>query len=529
MKRAFRDSSSEASGTEIYQRLLGPLESSRTSVLAGLNKRRRADMGQFFTPARTAMLMAEMFENRGDELRLLDAGAGIGTLTAAWVAALCARPGPHACRVSLTAYEAEPLFVDQLEATLAACAEELARADIEATWKVNRADFVEASVESMRDSLFRRHAPNFTSAILNPPYRKIQSHSHWRKLLSSVGIETSNLYTAFLALAVRLLGPAGELVAISPRSFCNGPYFKPFRKLFLNQMALRKIHVFESRDRAFRDYDVLQENIIFHAVKDKDCTSKVLVSASNSPEDQQIVTREIDQSEVVRPDDPDAFIRIVPDHAGDEVAVRMERLVTPLAGLRLSVSTGRVVDFRAKSFLRAKPSDRTVPLIYPIHFCRGFIKWPCGKSNRKPEAIVACAKTEDVLIPKGWYVLVKRFSAKEEKRRIAAAVFDPKQVEHVKLGFENHLNYYHNNGRGMTEQLAKGLAMFLNSTLVDSYFRQFSGHTQVNAADLRRLPYPSMDALEKLGRRMEGAFPTETEIDQLVEDELLKHPEAEDC
>ncbi len=154
---------------------------------------------------------------------------------------------------------------------------------------------------------------------------------------------------------------------------------------------------------------------------------------------------------------------------------------------------------------------------------------PCGKSNRKPEAIVACAKTEDVLIPKGWYVLVKRFSAKEEKRRIAAAVFDPKQVEHVKLGFENHLNYYHNNGRGMTEQLAKGLAMFLNSTLVDSYFRQFSGHTQVNAADLRRLPYPSMDALEKLGRRMEGAFPTETEIDQLVEDELLKHPEAEDC
>jgi adenine-specific DNA-methyltransferase len=40
------------------------------------------------------------------------------------------------------------------------------------------------------------------------------------------------------------------------------------------------------------------------------------------------------------------------------------------------------------------------------------------------------------------------------------------------------------------------LAAFLNSTVLDVYFRQFNGHTQVNATDLRNLRYPSRSQLE---------------------------------
>lgn len=47
--------------------------------------------------------------------------------------------------------------------------------------------------------------------------------------------------------------------------------------------------------------------------------------------------------------------------------------------------------------------------------------------------------------------------------------------------------------------MARGLAAFLNMTIVDQFFRQFNGHTQVNATDLRSLRYPEAHELEALG------------------------------
>ena len=122
-------------------------------------------------------------------------------------------------------------------------------------------------------------------------------------------------------------------------------------------------------------------------------------------------------------------------------------------------------------------------------------------------------------------MLVKRFSSKEENRRIVAALYDPGRIEAEQVGFENHLNYFHRQGAGLPHALAKGLAAFLNSTLVDLYFRQFSGHTQVNATDLRNLKYPTRSQLEALGSRIGDQFPKQEIIDYHVE-EALNLPNA---
>lgn len=503
--------------------LVEQVERLRVDLARRLDPTRRAEFGQYFTPAPVARLMASMFGTPRSAVRILDAGAGAGSLSAALVERLSRLPTPPR-QVTVTAYEVDPLAGPSLATALTCCQAALIQSGIWFAGSLIEEDFIEAGVDMLRGGMFSRERVEFDFAILNPPYRKIHSGSRTRHLLRDIGIETSNLYSAFLAIAVRLLAPGGELVAITPRSFCNGPYFKSFRQEFLREMRLRRLHVFEARDTAFREDDVLQENVILHAVKGGTEACRVVISASGGRNNDPISTREVDCNQVVRPDDPNLFIHIVPDDSGRDVVEKMGAFQCGLAELGLAVSTGRVVDFRVAGCLRDHPGKGTVPLIYPAHFTRGVVEWP--KQGRKPNAIFITASTEEQLVPAGMYVLVKRFSAKEERRRVTAAIYDPARVQDGAVGFENHLNYYHQNGGGLTPLVAKGLALFLNSTLVDSYFRQFNGHTQVNAADLRSLRYPTREELTLLGRRVGDEFPDQHTIDYILEEELSFMQEA---
>ena len=201
-------------------------------------------------------------------------------------------------------------------------------------------------------------------------------------------------------------------------------------------------------------------------------------------------------------------------------AEQIKCVSSSLSKLGLNVSTGRVVDFRAREHLKQSPQQDAAPLIYPCHFANGFIHWPV-ESGKKPNAITSTAETSDLLVEAGFYVLIKRFSSKEQQRRVMAAVYDPTVIDAPFVGFENHLNYYHQRGKGLPADLAKGLAIYLNSTMVDQYFRLFSGHTQVNATDLRKMPYPTYEQLLRLGACVNKTMPGQETIDAIIEKECL--------
>ena len=220
-------------------------------------------------------------------------------------------------------------------------------------------------------------------------------------------------------------------------------------------------------------------------------------------------------AEIVHPHDAEKFIHI-PSAASHATAKEtMDGLSSSLASLGVTVSTGRVVDFRLKDALRKEPERGTVPLLYPCHFNGGTVHWPKLEA-RKPNAILDNDETRPWLVPSGVYLLTKRFTSKEERRRLVACLFDPDEVKAKWVGFENHLNYFHASGHGLERTLAVGLYAFLNSTVVDQYFRRFSGHTQVNATDLRTLAYPDRDTLQAMGREMKSLDLSQDEIDQLV-------------
>lgn len=477
-----------------------PVDAVRLDASRRLDSNRKSELGQFMTPAAIATFMASLFSATGRTIHLLDAGAGVGSLTNAFLNRF------QGSTASVEAWEIDPILKTVLADTLAS----YTRAGLAST--IHNSDFIEDAVWNISMGGGKR----FTHAILNPPYRKIKSDGKHRYLLRDVGIETVNLYTAFLALAILLLEEDGEIVAIVPRSFCNGVYYRPFREQLLQNCAIEHIHVFEARNKAFSDDDVLQENIIVK-LKRAGAQRDVTVSESHDSTFSDYRARALPFGQIVKDGDTERFIHIpVLAHAGNGAHGLFSH---GLKQLGIEVCTGPVVDFRLRDHCRPEPESGTVPLIYAHHFSDGKLVYP--KAHRKPNAIRLAGETRKWLMPKGFYVLTKRFSSKEERRRVVAFVIDPNELPAPFYGFENHLNVFHIAKHGMDKETALGLALFLNSTVVDSHFRVFSGHTQVNATDLRQMRYPSREQLLELGR-----LATAETRDQAVIDRLIKEVET---
>jgi len=470
-----------------------------------LDSRRRSDLGQYMTPSPIAAFMASLFSYNG-QARLLDAGAGVGSLTSAFFdQALQNRTA-----VDAETWEIDNILGGYLKNTLDEYVQH-GQGRIKA--HIHASDFIEDATFSIQFDSDNR----YTHAILNPPYKKICTNSKHRKLLRMVGIETVNLYTAFVALSVLLMEKDGEVVAIIPRSFCNGSYYRPFRNLILRTCSIRQLHLFESRSQAFRDDEVLQENVIIHLVKGEPQGS-VIVSTSHDAKFLDYQQTTFNAAVIVKPNDVEQFIHI-PTAIGQTSIPKF--CTHTLRDIGLEVCTGPVVDFRLKEYWRDEPTEDTAPLLYPHHFTDGSLCWP--KSHKKPNALQLTpdGSKDDVskwLMPRGHYVLVKRFSAKEERRRLVAYHLPYEALDAAHIGFENHWNVFHIGKYGMDEDIAKGLTTFLNSTVLDEHFRVFSGHTQVNATDLRNMRYPSREQLRKLGQRAKNQPNDQASIDQLLDE-----------
>ncbi len=491
--------------------MLKTLDKIRLDISTELNYEKRSDLGQFMTPSSIAGFMASLFDfGDMDSYRLLDAGAGIGSLSTAFLKRL-EKENKKIDRVEIKAVEIDENLQDKLEEVFE-CYKALANNQFDVEIDVIGKDFVEYAVKHILSGSKNL----FTHAILNPPYKKISSDSEHRFLLRKAGIETVNLYTAFVALGIEFLESGGQLVAIIPRSFCNGLYYRQFRDFLLSKTAIRQIHLFDTRDKAFGDDNVLQENVIIFLERDRP-QNDVVISRSNDGNFKDYSAQTYSFDQIVNIGDKDNFIHI-PTTSETNILELSSVCNYKLSELFIEVSTGPVVDFRVKEHIREMPEEGTVPLFYPGHFNGNTVQYP-KKNWKKPNAIEFNYLTEKWLYPKGFYTVVRRFSSKEQKRRIYASVVNPDLFpETIAFGFENHLNVFHSKKRGINEFIAYGLASFLNSTSVDQNFRSFSGHTQVNVTDLRKLKYPNLDILVSLGR---WAKVNENHTQEMIDEKLL--------
>lgn len=475
-------------------KLIENTEARRVEALSVLAPETQAALGQFFTPAPAAALIASMprLDALSNTVRVLDPGAGVGSLTAALVVRLHEeRPGVD---VHVVAVETDPQVVPYLRATLEEC-----RATHGTTFDLVQGDYL-TDDDALIDG-------PFDLVVANPPYGKLAAGSLRRTRTAHHLVDTSNIYTAFWARATAALAPGGQISIIVPRSWANGTYHRAFRRWMLDRTSLDLLHVFESRNTVFADTGVLQENVIVVGTRGEQ-QPQVVLSASIAHDDAPL-RRTVPFDAVVLPGDRERFVRF------DDSAAVPPAVSFTLADLGLGVSTGKVVDFRNREHLTGDLSaDGVVPMVYQANVRGGEIEWP-QRFAKKPQGFSPSTEAaRKLLLPEGHYVVIKRFSAKEEKRRVVAGVWK----HDCPVALDNKTNYLHEKKGPIDPQLAHGLMLWLNSSTLDAIFRTFSGHTQVNAGDVRTLPFPSRDDLVRLAQNAPEWLPEQSKLDALVAD-----------
>ena len=466
-----------------------------------LNNRKKK--GQFFTPAEVCQFMASLFHSEPPaSFRLLDPGAGVGSLTAA----VCDRflRLRSSRRLEVHLFENDPEVLPFLRKTMKRCSEALNEHGHSMTYQVHPDDFILDAAAGVlgHPSLFRDAAElgEFDGVVMNPPYGKVAKASEYARVMEDVVHGQPNIYAFFLAAAAQMLRPGGELVAITPRSFCNGLYFRDFRHWFFERMGLDRIHLFESRTEAFRE--VLQESVITGSHRLGRSSTTISVTTSYGLNVRASKPTILPVSMVIDDSCGHANIRIPANVEDRAISEAVESWPDRFSETGLRISTGPVVMFRSTEFLLSEPNGNDFAPLLSVFNVKPFqTEWPV-MHRKHPAAFKVCPDSQRLLLPTQNYVLLRRFSAKEEHRRLTASCLLASEISQPFVALENHLNYLYHAERELTLDEAYGLTALFNSALLDRYFRTISGNTQVNATEIRSMKFPGLASLSGIGRKV---------------------------
>jgi len=468
----------------------------------------RKAKGQFFTPPEISSFMAGLFsfpKAPSLKISLLDPGAGAGILTAGFCSALLGKTNKKVA-LHIDLYEKDEEVIPFLKKTLAACHLKFKDRGWDLTFKIINADFILANINIAQTQMFleaKSVKDQYDYIVSNPPYFKLNANSPESILLKDFTSGQPNIYVFFMILSLLLLKPKGQLVFITPRSFCSGLYHMKFRKWLIDRYSIEHIHNFDSRKDVFYNENILQESIIIKVKNTKPFAQnqKVTVSQSNDATFSDLTEEKFPYADIFHHED--AFIKIPASKNELTISKILQKWNLTFESLGMSVSTGPVVAFRAKEYLLNTTDTKEVPTpLLWMHNIQGLdVRWPLDKTG-KEKYISATNQTKNILLPAKNYILLKRFTSKEQQRRLYAGVLLGTEIKSKYIGIENHLNYIHKKHGDIPADEAFGIAAFLNTSIVDCFFRSINGNTQVNAGDLRALPLPPIAKLKEIGKQV---------------------------
>lgn len=487
--------------TELIQHsILDVVIENTNTFIASVPKSQRKKFGQFFTTAKTAMYMAALFciDLDKEELSLLDAGAGTGILSAALLDRIFQLG--YTGKINLTCYETDNVVLPILEQNL-----KLAKEKYGINYSIKTENYITSQYFGI-GTLLDEDSSKYDYIIGNPPYLKISKDAPEALSMPLVCHGAPNLYFLFWAMGIYNLKTNQELVYIIPRSWTSGAYFKKFREYLFENAVITDIHLFESRDKVFGGESVLQETIIIKVKKTRTEPDTIYITTSSDSEFSDIKKFEAPYHTVVP---KNHYVYLITDENDANVIERINNLPKTLPDIQLKMQTGIIVDFRTREVLRDNIEEGAFPLLYAQHIKDGRVVWPLGK-----EGEVIQTDHPAYLQENSDFLLVKRFTSKEEKRRLQCGIYLKRRYSQFKyISTQNKVNFVKCDSPCITY----GLYVLLNSSLYDAYYRILNGSTQVNSTEINQIPIPSRDVIEKMGRELMHHELTVVNCDKIVD------------
>lgn len=466
-----------------------------SQYIENMPKKERKKYGQFFTSMETAQFMASMFviPEKQEIISVLDAGAGSGILSCAMIEML--EKIDEIKEIELTCYETDENVLPLLKGNLSFVQTQSCK---KISINIITDNYITSQYLDFNHMFGGNWNPKkYDLVIGNPPYMKIPKDAPEATAMPSICYGAPNMYFIFASMGLFNLKDDGEMVYIIPRSWTSGAYFKRFREYFLSEGKLLQIHLFGSRNKVFDKEDVLQETIIVKVKKTSVKPNVVTITSTNSNKDFADCKSLIVPYDLVVSGD-ELYVYLVTNEEEVEVLGRLQKWNKTLPELGLRMKTGLTVDFRNRDVLRDEEEEGAIPLFYSQHIKQGEVHFPIQKEK---EYIVTDQK--GLMQENKNYLFVKRFTAKEEPRRLQCGVYLAKRFpQYQKISTQNKINFIDGLLTEMSECLVYGLYVLFNSTIYDEYYRILNGSTQVNSTEINSMPVPELDIIQEMGRRI---------------------------
>lgn len=460
--------------------------------------------GQFFTPLAISQFMGRLATpSEKDSVSVLDPGCGLAILSCALIEHLVEDSKLET--IALTLYETDKNVVPLTSIVLSYLQEWCKKQGIRMNYQLNESDFVLDKCEYLDsdDSIFgaMNVGERFDYIISNPPYFKLAKDDvHTRSCASIVDGQT-NIYALFMAICTKLLENDGQMIFITPRSFASGRYFQSFRDFLFRHVHIDLIHLFNTRKDTFSKDEVLQELVIMRMHPAGE-VKNIIVSFSQGIRDlDQPHQKEYPAADIVDVDSVEKVVYLPVDSRDEAILSMFRSWDGNMEKYGIKISTGPVVAFRAYDFIVSEPGKDTVPLYWLHNVVKMLCDHPVQKKD-KGQYIKVTSETKTALLPNKNYVLLRRFSSKDDSSRLVAAPYFGNMSQYEAVGIENKLNYIYRPEGHLRRDEVMGLTALLDSEMFDAYFRTFNGNINVSATELRMMPLPPIETIREIGRKI---------------------------